>query len=189
MILSASEVSILSPCTASVGTIIAGKYIEAVQETICYITNNFFCSDIYLQDSLTFYPSVPSVIATGSNFATEGFSAGDDIYFYSSYRNDGVQTIESVVGSTINLVSGSTIYEELSGRSIMVSVVQWPVSIKKIAARMVAFDIDYRPKMSSGLTSRSIGPLSESWSGGFDEFGYPSSITSLLSKFTIARFM
>lgn len=189
MILTPAEVITYSNCTATTATIIAGKYIEDVQEVICYITNNYFVSDLRLQDTLTFYPSVPSVVATGSDFETEGFSAGDDIYFYRSYRNDGVQTVESVSGSTIILASGATIYQELSGRSILVSVVQWPISIKKVAARMVSFDIENRPKMSSGLTSRSLGPLSESWSGGFDEFGYPNSITSVLSKFTIARLM
>jgi len=75
----------------------------------------------------------------------------------------------------------------LSGASIIIAVVRWPITVKKIAAGMVQYDIEVRPKMKSGVTSRSLGPLSETFnSDDFDAYGYPRSITGGLADYRVA---
>ena len=189
-ILTTSEVLAFTDITATAGTIVSRKYIEEVQERIVLKTNNYFVTDLYLQDYMDFYASNNSIIAVNS-FEDENFAAGDDIYIYHSYRNDGYFTISTVSGTTLVLTSAASVVEELSGRSILVSVVKWPLEIKKIAANMVCFDHDFRPGRATGLKSRTLGPLIESYFGEteVDSDGYPVSITRGLSKYTIARFM
>lgn len=189
-ILTTSEILAFTDITATAGTIVSRKYIEEVQERITLKTNNYFTTDLYLQDYMTFYASNNSIIAVNS-FEDENFTAGDDIYIYRSYRNDGYHTISSVDDTALYLTSATSVVEELSGRSILISVVKWPLEIKKIAANMVYFDHDFRAGRSTGLKSRTLGPLIESYFGEteVDSDGYPVSITRGLSKYTIARFM
>lgn len=186
MILTATEVTILSNISASAGTIAAGTYIEEVQEIIFLRTNNYFVTDLYLQGSVTFDGSAKTISGDNS-FQDNNFLANDDIYVYNSFRNDGVYTIASVTSKIITLASASSIVDELSGRSVMISVMKWPKALKKIAAEMIAYDYDYRPKASKGVKSHSLGPFSESYQSGneLDEDGYPTNITDKLSNYHI----
>jgi len=135
-ILTTSEVLAFTDITATAGTIVSRKYIEEVQERIVLKTNNYFVTDLYLQDYMDFYASNNSIIAVNS-FEDENFAAGDDIFIYRSYRNDGYYTISSVSDTTLLLTSAPSVVAELSGRSILISVVRWPLEVKKIAANMV----------------------------------------------------
>jgi len=182
MILTATEVTIYSNISASVATIIAKQLIPIAQEKVVMKLNNYFVTDLYLQGSVTFDGST---IVSEDNFDDKNFTGSDDIYIYNSYRNDGYYTLSSVDGCTLNLASGYSVIDELSGRSVLISVVKWPLEVKSLVAQMIAYDYDIRPKMR-GLTSRSLGPLSESY-GTLDEDGYPKSITDGLSKYYIAR--
>jgi len=187
MITTPTAVTIYSDITLSVGTIIARNYIPEVQEKITIMTNNYFVTDLFLQDCVTFNGTALTVVANNS-FAEYNFLAGDDIFIYHSYRNDGYFTIASVAGNILTLASGSTIVEELSGRSVLISVVKWPIAIQKAACQMIAYDADVRPKRK-GITSRSLGPLSESFGGELDSDGYPVAITGVLEKYKMARLM
>ena len=121
---------------------------------------------------------------------SQNFLADDDIFVYNSYRNDGYYTTDTVSGSTITVISGQSVVDELSGRSVLISVVKWPVTAKQTAALMVAFDYDSRDKVAGNINSRSLGPFSESFSdSATDEFGYPKKITSGLDKFRMVRVM
>lgn len=188
MLLTPTEVTIFSNITASVGTIIAEQLIEEVQERIVMKTNNYFLLDLYLQEGMTFYASNRTIVSTNS-FEDENFVAGDDIYIYNSYRNDGYKTLASVSDNVLTLTSAYSVVDELSGQSIMISVVQWPLEVKKIAARMIAYDYDVR-ESRKGLKVRSLGPLYESYYEGenYDPDGYPREITNPLDKYTVARF-
>lgn len=188
-LLTATEVTVLSNISASAATVASSNLIQDVTANINLITNNYFVSDLYYQGNILFDGSARTLLAD-SSFDDVNFLAGDDIYIYNSYRNDGYFTIDSVSGSTITLISGSTIVNELSGRSIMVSVVRWPSELKRIAAQMIAYDYDYRGKKAANVKSFSLGPFSESYTvGNEDEFGYPSKLTNSLSKYSIARLM
>lgn len=182
-ILTATEVTMYSDISCTVGTIIEKGYIPYIQEKIAYTLNNFFTTDLYLQDMMVFDEIECSVRSLGNKFSDWGFCNGDDIYIYNSYRNDGYNVVKTV--TLDKLFVTNPVHDELSGKSILISVVEWPLEVKHIAARMIAYDHDERPKRK-GITSRSLGPLSESY-GELDDNGYPKSITDDLAKYRIAR--
>lgn len=188
-LLTAAECILYSSITASATTITSSNLLNIVQNRICMITNNYFTTDLYWQGDITFNAIARTVAAT-DNLEYENFLANDDFYIYNSYRNDGIFTIDSISGSTITVISGQSVVDELSGRSIMLSIIKWPLELKQIAAYMVAYDYDVRPSTSSVLKSRSLGPFSESYINAADEvYGYPKKIANMLESYTIGRLM
>ncbi len=189
-ILTATEVTVYSSISASVATIIAGNLIPIMQETITTMLNNYFVTELYLQDTLTFNATARTIVANNS-FESKNFLAGDDIFLYGSYRNDGYFTLDSVSGSTLTVISGQSVVDELSGRSILVSVVKWPIEVKKAAALMIAYDYDVRPKKSANLKSFTLGPYSETYNASDEEDsnGYPKKLTDKLMPYRTVRMM
>lgn len=180
-VITATEVTILSNISASAATITAKGLIPLVQERINFIAHNWFTTDLYLQTAVTFNATARTITTTsGDDWAAWNFIANDEVYVYQSYRNDGYYTIDSVSGSALTLVTGSSVTDELSGRSILFSVVKWPADIRMTAALMVEYDYDIRKKRSPGIRSRSLGPWSESYSNNVGEFGYPAELIAPL---------
>jgi hypothetical protein len=189
-IVTATEVTIFTDISVSAGTIIASGIIPIVQERINLITNNYFTTDMQIQGYVVFNSTAKTVVS-GGDFEDEGFIAGDEIHIYNSYRNDGYKLVDSVLTDTITMASSETVYSEPSGRTVLVSVVQWPNALKYIAAQMVKYDYDDRPKKAFGVTSRTLGPFSEhfgsSGQANNTPFGYPQELIDALSAYTIAR--
>jgi len=189
MILTATQVTQYATISASAATIAASGLIEAVQETIPMMINNYFTLALDVQGTVTFNATARSILSDNS-FVERGFVAGYDIYIYNSYLNDGYFTIESISDKTIVLASGQSVIDELSGRSVLISMVQWPLPIKRMAAKMIAYDYDYRDKNSKNIKSHSLGPFSESYtSGDEDDFGYPRKITDVAIPYRVVRLM
>lgn len=192
MILTPTEVTVLSNISATAGTIISGGYIEEVTQAINLATNNYFISDIYYQGFFTFDATAGTITAdTGIDFVNDyGFVDGDEFYICGSYRNDKYIVCSTVSGNVITLATGYSVVSELSGRSILIGLVDWPIPLKRIAAQMIAYDYDKRNSQSSGIKSHSLGPWSETYvnadSKG-DGNGYPSSITDLLIPYRVSR--
>lgn len=191
-ILTPTEVTILSNISATAGTIITGDYIKEVTQAINMATNNYFTNDIYFQGFMTFDGAAGTItVDSGIDLVNDyGFVDGDEFYICGSYRNDKYIVASSVSSNVITLATGYSVVSELSGRSIMISLVDWPLPIKRIAAQMIAYDYDKRNSQSSGIKSHSLGPFSETFvnadSKG-DGNGYPSSIMDLLIPYRIAR--
>jgi hypothetical protein len=190
-IVTATEVTIYTDISCSAGTTTLTLLIPIVQERINYITNNFFLTDMYMGGTVTFSATAGTIVA-GSNWDDEGFVAGDEIYIYNSYRNDGYKTVGSVSTVTLTVSSSDTIINEPSGRSILVSVVDWPNALKYIAAQLIKYDYDDRPGIEPGVASKTLGPYSVSYrgnsQGGYSTpFGYPQELIDSLSVYTIAR--
>ena len=190
-IVTATEVTLYTDISVSAGTIIASGIIPIVQERINLITNNYFTTDMYIQGNITFNATAKTLVV-GSNWEDEGFVGGDDIYVYNSFRNDGYKIVQTVLTDTITLASSETVYAEPAGRSILVSVVQWPNALKYIAAQLIKYDYDDRPKKAFGVTSRTLGPFTESFGQSYSgqnltPFGYPQELIDSLSAYTIAR--
>jgi len=186
-VITTKELLLYSNLTATAATI-AAELIPMIQDRIAIIANNQFTTDLHLQDDMVFNAAARTIVAD-SSFAGEGFLSADDIYIYNSYRNDGYYTVASVATVTLTLTTAKSVVAELSGRSILISVVKWPVDVKQIAARMVAYDYNVRPAKSEGVKAHSLGPFSETFSDSEDQFGYPKSITDQLSSYRIARLM
>lgn len=187
-LLTATEVTLYSNISASAISVAASGLIPIIRDRIVMMTNNYFLTELDLQDVMTFNQSAGTIVANNS-FDERNFLAGDDIYIYSSYRNDGYHTLASVSDKTLTITSATTVIDELSGASILISVVRWPLEVKMIAAQMIAYDYDVRPSKAANVKSRSLGPFSESFDDSSDQFGYPTSITDPLWKYRIARLM
>jgi len=195
MIITATQVTIYAPkISASAATITVSGLIPIVQERIVLICNNYFLADgIELTSTAIFNATARSIVLpSGVNWEDYGFKANDDVFIYNSYRNDSVVTIESLTAETVILTSACSVVDELFnnslGKNIYFSVVRWPVSVQQVAAKMIYYDYDLRDKVSANIKSRSLGPLSESFTDGEkDEYGYPLKITNQLDSFKIGR--
>lgn len=189
-ILSAASVIAWTSITATAGTIVSRKYIERVEAVIPIILNNTFTTELYVQDEVTFNATGGTItLNSGDTFAEHGFRAGQVIFVYNSYENDQYAEIASITSSIMTLASGYSVVDELSGASVLISVVKWPVDVQMVAADMVYYDSDIRGKQAPNVKSRSLGPLSESFvTGSMDEqYGYPDSVIDKLSRYRIAR--
>lgn len=187
-IVTAAQVELYTDISATAGTIITSELIPMVQDRIRrYCFNAFVSENIYLQHQMDF-TATGGFITAPSSFETAGFAQSDEIYLYGSYRNDGYYTILSVSTVTITVATTESVVAELSGASILVSLVNWPISIPYVAAQMVKYDYDDRPARSGGLASQSLGPRSESYSdvGGMP---YPNDLASMLDQYRVARLM
>jgi len=183
-VVTADQVVLYTNITASAGTITSSGLIDVVQDRIGIICNQRFTTDIYQTSTFTFNATARTIVSN-NDWATDGFAAGDEIYVLGSYRNDGYYDVLSVSDETLTLATGESVVDELSGRSILVSMVRWPVAVSYIAAQMVAYDYDERDKRD-GVRSRSLGPWSETYSGVLT-FGYPDGIIEQLSSYRVVE--
>ena len=163
MFITATEVTVLSNISASAATITAGGYIEIAEEKLNMITNNYFQTAIDVQGAMTFNATARTIIGSGINFTSEGFAAGDIVMIYGSYRNDKYVEIDSISTSTLTCVSGTTLVDELSGESILISLVDFPNALKYTLAQMVKYDYDDRRAVAQNVKSRNLGPWSETF--------------------------
>lgn len=187
-VLTTAELVAYSNLTAT-EAVAAATLIPVVQDRICMMTNNYFLTDLCLQGTVTFNATARTIIGSAS-YGSENFLAGDDIFIYNSYRNDGSFTLDSVSASTLTVISGQSVIDELSGASVLVSVVKWPRPVKQTAALMVAYDYSVRGSQAANVKSHSLGPFSETFSSGDeDQFGYPRKITDALIPYRVARIM
>ncbi len=187
-IVTAAQVVLYTDISATAGTITTSLLIPMVQDRIRrYCFNAFVSEDIFLQDGMDFTAAAHTIVAT-ADFAAAGLADDDEIYLYGSYRNDGYYNILSVSTTTVTIDSTESVIAELSGASVLMSLVSWPVSIPYVAAQMVKYDYDDRPKRVSGLASQSLGPRSESYTdvGGMT---YPEDLAAMLDQYRVARFM
>ncbi len=191
-IVTAAEVVNFSSISASVAGVISSGLIPVVQDRVNQYCYNQFTDDgtdpIDLQGSLIFNATGATMVSPNS-WVTPGFAAVDEIYVYNSRRNDGYYTIDSISTVTLTIASTETVVSEVSGRSILVSLVQWPNSIAHAAAQLVKYDFSDRPKRAAGITAQSLGPRSESYGADLGMFGYPLDLLSLLDQYRQVRLM
>jgi hypothetical protein len=192
-IVTATQVSLWTSISASAATIISKEYIPIVQERICIITNNYFTVDaLSLEATVLFNATARSITLDGSIYwENYGFQANDDILIYQSWRNDGVKTIVSITSAILTLTSAcSCVNERFNnnlGPAVYFSVIKWPKDLQSIACEMIYFDNDIRPKNNPTVRSHSLGPFSESFTTGENEFGYPADILNKLVPYKLAR--
>lgn len=199
-ILSIAELKSWTNITATDAVIESKKLVETVETRLPIILNNYFTSDdIQLESTARFNATARSItIDTSENWVDYGFLAGDYIYIYNSYRNDKYVEISSLTSNVMVLTSAYSVIDEYfnsnDGKMILFSMVSWPQDVKMVAAEMCYYDYEMRStigvgKMSPGIKSRSLGPLSETYSGETGQFGYPIELLSKLDAYRLARFM
>ena len=191
MIVTATQVTLYTDISATAGTIVDSGLIPIVQDRINMICNNYFTTDLHFTADMIFATATNS-ITVATLWDDQGFVAGDEIYIYGSYRNDGYHTIESISGLSVIITSATSVIAEKVGKPILVSVVQWPRTLAYLAAQMIKYDYDDRPNQEAGVKSKTLGPYSVSLVGGGGienktPFGYPAELVDGLSVYTIAR--
>ncbi len=187
-ICTATQVTVFTDISASAATITTNGLIPVVQDRITQYCNNMFVSDdIKHQGKIVFSATSTVTADTGNNWVNFGFKDDDEIYIYNSRRNDGYYGVTSVTTVVMTLGTG-TVEDELSGASILVSLVEWPTSIAWAASQFVKFDYDDRVARVAGLRSQSLGPRSESYSD-VGAFGYPLDLLGLLDDYHVVRLM
>jgi len=145
---------------------------------------------MYVLAGMTFSSTNGTIIASGGDFESSGFIAGDEIYIYNSFRNDGYRVLTSASALMLTVASGYSVIAEPSGRSIMISVVKWPDELKYISAQMVKYDYDDRPEKTIGANSVTLGPYSVSYSANSisnNPYGYPQEMIDALSAYTLMK--
>ena len=140
-------------------------------------------NDLYIlaQVEATFDASSATITAKDQNFASAQFAAGQDIFIRDSYLNDGYFTVDSVSTSTLTIAStfSATLSDEVSGATIYFAVVNWPESIKPLAASLVQFDYQERGMWKESETGAF---------GGFGVYGYPRSLLRNFLYYTKPRY-
>ena len=190
MVCTATDVTVYTDISASAGTIVSSGLIAIVQDRIRTICNNPFVTDMYVQAGMTFNATSGTITANGGDFEVDGFTAGDEIYIYNSYRNDGYKVLSTASALTLTVASGYSVVSEPSGRSILISVTKWPDALKFISAQMVKYDYDDRPQKTIGANSVTLGPYSVSYSANSitnNPYGYPQEMIDSLSAYTLAK--
>lgn len=192
VLITPAEVIQYSSITASAQTILDKKLIETLEFRLPTILNNYFTSDgIQIQVTAKFNPTANTITIDQNSWDIFGFKNGDPIYVYSSYRNDGYKKIDTFITNVAYVNSAYSVIDESFptnlGRVITFALVYVPLDVKAVMAEMIAYDYDIRPHRSAGIKSRSLGPLSESYSIDIDNFGYPNSLLDKLERYKLVR--
>jgi hypothetical protein len=165
--------------------ITASGLIPIVQDRIVTICNRAFGTGLERQTTVTFNATAGTITSSSSDWAGDGFAAGDEIWVSNSYRNNGFYNVSSITGSVLTVLSTESVVDELSGRSVYFTVVDWPDELAYVAAWMVKFDYDDRKSRTAGVTARSLGPFSESYSDVGLTYGYPPEIIEQLNHYRV----
>jgi hypothetical protein len=192
VLITPAEVIQYSSITASAQTILDKKLIETLEFRLPTILNNYFTSDgMQIQVTAKFNPTANTITIDQNSWDIFGFKNGDPIYVYSSYRNDGYKKIDTFITNVAYVNSAYSVIDESFptnlGRVITFALVYVPLDVKAVMAEMIAYDYDIRPHRSAGIKSRSLGPLSESYSIDIDNFGYPNSLLDKLERYKLVR--
>lgn len=188
-VVTATQVTIYTDISCSAGTTTLALLIPIVQERINRITNNYFLTSMYLGQTVTFASAANSITGT-SSYADEGFRAADEVYLAGSYRNDGYYIVSAVSTVAMVFTSAYTVTDEPSGKTVYAYVVDWPLELAYLAAQMIKYDYDDRSQKALGVTSRSLGPFSESYGSGGQSatpYGYPQELIDALMPYKYVR--
>jgi hypothetical protein len=192
VLISATEVSIFSSISCSAQTILDKKLIETIEFRLPTILNNYFTSDgVQIQVTAKFNPIANTIAIDQNSWDIFGFKNGDPIYVYSSYRNDGYKSINTFSSNIAYVNTAYSVIDESFptnlGRVITFALVYVPLDVKMVIAEMIAYDYDVRPRRTAGIKSRSLGPLSETYTIDNDNFGYPLEILNKLERYKLCR--
>jgi len=153
--------------------------IPIVRDFIVDYTHNRFLSDHYIYaGTIAFVNAAPATITdSDSNFVESYLTYADDIHVGNSLYNDGYYAVASVAAGTITLANGETLNTEAAAEaSPIIHEVKWPKGLKRIAARMIGYEL--QKNTDKGIASESIGGYSVSYSS---TAAYPESIMSGLN--------
>jgi hypothetical protein len=192
MVLNITECKMLLNISTAITTYDAQieTLIPFVQDDICAIANHRF-HDAYhwLKDDGLFFSSTAKTVQLSTDstcsFYNE-YSTGDTIDVDISYKNNGFYTISSITSSHVLVVSESLIDEYSTTYEIntIIHRCDFPGNIKRIAARMVWWNVQNTQVTQGDIASESYGARSVSYRDtGKGSYGlYPASLTAGITK-------
>lgn len=147
-------------------------YTNAFRDKVNYVSSNSWV----FTDATT-----PTISSVSNNFV-----AGQMIFVEGSMLNDGVYTIDSVSGNTININSLYSLSDENSNYAITIYPLLVPKALKLIFAQMVNFRLD---KYINNIKSESLGDYSVTYGSEATNMinGYPANIIQQLNKYRKLR--
>lgn len=149
-----------------------------------------YCSRDFLNDEVNFsgYFVVDETSGTYTLTCALGgitdtdLAVGDCILLEGTVRNDGRYTIsvltDTVITTTEALVDESSVLAE-------VTLIQWPLGTRGIAARMIAYQLKHGD--DAGLTGETIKSYSYSRASSGADAGYPAEILKGLDRWRYVK--
>lgn len=142
-----------------------------------YDTSNVSATGKYTVDS-----SGKTITSSTAQFSD--FQVGDDIVIVNSIRNSGLYTITVKTDTVITVAED--IKDELS--TISIYLIDYPVTVSGIAAKMVGWDVLPSGKKMLGLSSQTIG----TWTGSKEDITiggipYPTSVAGGINLYRLMR--
>jgi hypothetical protein len=121
-------------------TLIASLIPIAQAEIIEYCKNSFVNTSIQLiTNTIAFVSGTTATITdSASSFVTSGFIAGD-YKISGSSSNDKIVTVGTVAAGTLTLATGETLNNEDAGDAIVITKVDFPVSMKFDVAQYIVW--------------------------------------------------
>jgi hypothetical protein len=156
--------------------------IPDVEAFVVEYTNNAFTNE-EIAFTGDFTPTVAggpvyTLACADGGIVAAGFASGDCFTFAGSKRNDGRRT-STAITDTLITVSDVLVAEAEVASTIV--LIQYPVGLQSIAARMIAYQLDHAA--SAGMQSETIKSYSYSrQSNGAADAMYPAEILRGLDK-------
>jgi hypothetical protein len=167
--------------------------IPYVQEDLCDYLNNYFHDYYvtYVSGSISFVKGSPDTITDGeSEFVKKRFVAGQDIHVESGTLNDGIHELATVAAGTLTLTSTNELYNiayddgDYNLGGVRISAIDWPKSLKLVAARMVKYLLDRSDKIDGTLSE-----VQDGVSQNYDRARtYPREILGMADKYKRLEF-
>ena len=170
MFITAAEVMTRMQIETSLETIVSAVLPGAIDQAFKATKNNLHIPGMSVQSwGISFDAAAKTITDSIGNFTgyylhPNGitplkFQAGMLIHIEGSVLNDGVYTIESVNDNVITVTSSDTLYDELSGALINITMVKADEGFKNGVAQLCAFFLN----TNYGVSSDSIGNYSATY--------------------------
>lgn len=175
-----------------------GVFLPLVEDDIiAYIGHAFQDGYVYRESGNAFAftrgdsDTHDTITDEDSEFLTHGFAAGQDIVIEGGFSNVGLYNIQTAAAGTLTLSEyGELIAQDQNDTSddhtigtIRISRVNWPKSIKLVAAKMVWYLIDKAKE--DDVQSESLDDYSVTYAGSN---AYPTRILRMLDKWRRPNF-
>jgi len=189
MILTSTEVKAYLNISTSVTTYdtLINYYIPVVTDEIADISNHRY-RDAYhwvWNDYLVITSSNKTfTLGDASTFSfLQEFSTGDTFDLIGSYNNDGYYTIATISSSHILTVDESIISENSTTYAIKPYMYRckWTNDVKKIASKMIWWNVQNTTSVNGDITSESLGSYSVSYARGNTAISYGLYPSNLIS--------
>jgi len=193
VILTSTEVVLyLGLSTASTDYDKIATFIPVVQDDILQITGSFY-NDPYrwvIQDKLEFSSTAKTITVHSESTVdwTQKVQPGNTVYIQNSWwnENSGFKTVSTRTTSVLT-VDENLVDEKSTDYAIRtkISRCDFPESVKRIAAKMVWYNVQNADAVNGDLNSESYGGYSVSYkdgSNGYSYGTYPGNLIAGLKK-------